>query len=286
MKQRGGEDMESRIRCVLNYIEEHLKDDHQGVLDNATLARIAGYSEFHFLRLFRTVVHLTPADYIRKRRLSEIVHCIGNSNRPLSDIAFEYGFNSKENFTRAFKKEHGILPTEFRSAGCSLRLYEPFSFEQIDPVPNVSLIYINRFSLFAYPSDQKEPPLFWNRYNSQKRSLVLSGGRVTEDFGAMRWNADTKNLEYYIGVRSTDAKGDVSGTVALNISDGLYAMFETTPVTQHDFVATIRKTWDWIYRVWLPQNGYMRGEGFELECYVETSKKYSERIYVPIKKKE
>ena len=124
MKQRGGEHMESRIRCVLNYIEEHLKDDHQGVLDNATLAKLAGYSEFHFLRLFRTVVHLTPADYIRKRRLSEIVHCIGNSNRPLSDIAFEYGFNSKENFTRAFKKEHGILPTEFRSAGCSLRLYE------------------------------------------------------------------------------------------------------------------------------------------------------------------
>ena len=51
IKQRGVKDMESRIQYVLNYIEEHLKDDNQGVLDNATLASVAGYSEYHFLRI-------------------------------------------------------------------------------------------------------------------------------------------------------------------------------------------------------------------------------------------
>ena len=65
------------IRRVLDYVEEHLKDDRQGVLDNAALARVAGYSEYHFLRVFRDFVHLTPADYIRKRRISEIVRRIG-----------------------------------------------------------------------------------------------------------------------------------------------------------------------------------------------------------------
>ena len=78
-----------QIRKVLNYIEEHLKDDRQGVLDNATLAQVAGYSEFHFLRIFRETVRLTPADYIRKRRISEIVKRIGDGCRPISDIAFE-----------------------------------------------------------------------------------------------------------------------------------------------------------------------------------------------------
>ena len=95
--------IQTHIKRVLDYIEEHLQDDRQGVLDNATLAQIAGYSEYHFLRLFRQTVHLTPADYIRKRRISEIVRRIGENNRPMSDIAFAYGFNSKENFTRAFK---------------------------------------------------------------------------------------------------------------------------------------------------------------------------------------
>ena len=60
----------THMQRVLDYIEVHLKDDRQGVLDNATLADLAGYSEFHFLRIFRELVGLTPADYIRKRRIS------------------------------------------------------------------------------------------------------------------------------------------------------------------------------------------------------------------------
>jgi AraC family transcriptional regulator len=35
---------------------------------------------------------------------------------PVSEMAFEYGFNSKENFTRAFISEHHILPTEYSKA--------------------------------------------------------------------------------------------------------------------------------------------------------------------------
>lgn len=274
------------IQKVLYYIEEHLKYDREGVLDNSTLAKIAGYSEYHFLRVFYSSVRLTPADYIRKRRISEIVRRIGENDRPISDLAFEYGFNSKENFTRAFKKEHHILPTSFRSAQCSLRLYEPFVFNQSDPQPAVSLMFFKNFSITAYPSDEDFPPHFWNRYNTEKRSVRLSGGKTTEDYGAMIWNCDTKRLDYYIGIRSEEAVGDTTGTVRLDISGGLYAIFDTPPASQHDFVGTIRRTWKWIADVWLPQNGYERSGGYELESYVESSRKYSERIYIPITKKE
>lgn len=272
------------IERVLEYIEAHLKDDTQGVLDNATLANIAGYSEYHFLRVFRKHVRLTPADYIRKRRISEIVRRIGDGNRPMSDIAFEYGFNSKENFTRAFKNEHHILPTEFRTVNCSLRLFEPFKFEPDSPEPSVSMRYFDPFSLIVYPSDEEFPPNFWNKYNAEKRSLRLSGGAVTEDFGAMVWNVEKKRLDYYIGIRAEEAKGDITGTVSLNIVGGLYAVFDTKPTTQHDFVDTIRRTWDWIYRVWMPGSGYRRADGFEFESYVESSREYSEQIYVPLVK--
>lgn len=53
---------------------------------------------------------------------------------------------------------------------------------------------------------------------------------------------------------------------------------------QHNFVSTIRETWSWIYRDWLPNSGYIRADGFELESYIEVSKKYVEQIYIPIKK--
>ena len=274
------------IQKVLDHIEAHLRDDRPGVLDNATLARVAGYSPFHFLRVFQNHIGLTPADYIRKRRISEIVKHMEDGSRPMSDIAFEYGFNSKENFTRAFKKEHRILPTEFRAAGCSLRLYEPFVFDKAFLLPQISMMYLESFSLIAYPCCEDSPPNFWNRYNAEKRSLRLSGGTVTEDFGAMRWNAQEGQLDYFIGIRAEEANGDTAKTVRIDIDGGLYAVFETPSATAHDFVATIRRTWDWIYSDWIPQSGYRRAPGFELESYVESSRKYSERIYVPLIKNQ
>lgn len=60
------------IQTAIDYIEENLKND----LSNVQIAESAGYSEYHFLRVFRESVGLTPADYIRKRRISEIVRCM------------------------------------------------------------------------------------------------------------------------------------------------------------------------------------------------------------------
>lgn len=270
----------TQIKLVIDYIEEHLKDE----LDNKTLSHIAGYSEYHFIRVFRRYVHLTPADYIRKRRISEIVHRIGKEQRPISDIAFEYGFNSKENFTRAFKNEHNILPTEWKTANCSLRLFMPFSFESTNPRPTVSIQYIEGFTLIAYRFNEELPPSCWNKYNVENRSVRLSGGDVVEDFGAMLWDNKIERLIYYIGIKDDAAKGNLTNTVQLKINGGLYAVFETQPTSQHDFVSIIRSTWNWIYRDWLPNSGYHRAPGFELESYVESSKKYTERIYIPIEK--
>ncbi|MBQ3127280.1 MAG: AraC family transcriptional regulator [Clostridia bacterium] len=268
------------ISLALDYIEEHLKDE----LDNKNLAQISGYSEYHFIRVFRKHVHLTPADYIRKRRISEIVRCIGEKNRSISDIAFAYGFNSKENFTRAFWHEHHILPTAWKTANCSLRLFMPFSFASSNPQPTAAMQYLDAFTLTAYRFNEELPPNCWNIYNAEKRSARLSGGAVVEDFGAMLWDNEKKRLDYHIGIKSDAAKGDTTNTIELKISGGLYAVFETPAATQHDFVSTIRSTWDWIYRDWLPNSGYHKAPGFELESYVETERTYRERIYIPLEK--
>lgn len=103
-------DYREHIERVINYIEENL----QGEISLEDCARVSGYSLYHFLRIFRDAVGLTPANYIRKRRISEISKEIMRGNQSISPIAFRYGFNSKENFVRAFKAEHHILPTEYK----------------------------------------------------------------------------------------------------------------------------------------------------------------------------
>ncbi len=67
MQKKGGMSRGTNMHsALLDYIEAHLKGEHQGELDNAVLAQIAGYSEYHFIRVFREAVHLTPADYTKQ----------------------------------------------------------------------------------------------------------------------------------------------------------------------------------------------------------------------------
>ncbi len=274
----------SVIEKAIDYIEENLKDD----ISVRQIASIAGYSEYHFLRIFRQLVGLTPADYIRKRRISQIVDRMKREcgRRPISDIAFEYGFHSKENFTRAFKAEHHILPTEYRRCGNSLKLYTRFEFAPPCYALDFDIVELDSFRIVAYTSDEEDPTNFWNKYNTKGLSKYLSGGRDVVDYGVCRWNEVSSRLDYWIGISEHDVAGDVSGTVTLSIMGGLYAVFHTPVATHIDFVRTIRKTWDAIYREWLPQSCYEYRHDYEFECYMEKSRLFSETICVPIKIKK
>lgn len=275
-------DYRTQVQKALDYIEDNLAHD----IDPDAAARAAGYSPFHFARIFRDTVGMTPADYIRRRRITEIVRCAAEESRPISEIAFAWGFNSKENFTRAFKREHHILPTEFRAARNSLRLFGRVTLVPTAFAPSAEVVTLDPFRAVAYPSREDFPPHFWNRYNVGGLSRRLSGGAVVEDIGICRHNPGTGRLDYWIGVRETDARGDRTGTVTLEIPGGLYLVVTTPPVQQIDFVAAIRRTWDWITDTWMPDSGYRRRGGYEFETYTEASRSFSEKIYIPVERKD
>ena len=271
-------DYREHIARAVDFIEENLCED----IDLAAYADAAGYSVYHFVRVFKEVIRLTPADYLRKRRLSEIAKRMHAGGESLADMAFRYGFNSKENFTRAFKSEHGIAPSEFRSAANSLKLYERAPFERKPLCLAPEMTTIEAFTLTGYASDEPSPPMFWNKYNARKWSLRLSGGAVVADYGVSYWNEEEKRQAYFIGIRSERAQGDVSDASKLCLPGGLYAVFSTPPTTHADFVNTIHRTWRYIEGTWLPQSGYRRACVPMFETYVEASRTFSERIYIPV----
>ena len=271
-------DYREHIARAVAYIERNLSDD----LDLDACARAAGYSKYYFLRVFREATGMTPADYIRKRRLSEIAKRIREGGEPIADIAFACGFNSKENFIRAFKNEHHILPSEYRKARNSLHLLEPLDFGEKPFAVEPDIVAIPAFSLTVFRSDEDEPPKFWNKYNARKLSLRLSGGRTCEDYGVSIRNPAGNRLDYYIGIRSEMAVGDVSGTVELRIPGGTYAVFRTPVASRDNFVSTIRRTWDYIHTVWLPRSGWRYTGGYQFESYLEQSRAFTETIHIPI----
>jgi AraC family transcriptional regulator len=272
----------AHIERALAYIEENLKSE----LCLGDLAKATGYSRYHFIHIFKLVTKLTPADYIRKRRLSEIARAIYDGNRCVSEVAFAYGFNSKENFTRAFKAEHNCLPTEYKAAGNSLKLFDRFNVNADPFTVTPRIVDINGFSLTVFPAGGLYPPRFWNEYNCGKLSRRLSGGENVADYGVSDWDAEKKVLHYFIGIRTDRAKGSTKGTVQLEIPAGKYAVFTTPPASPFGFVNTMHRTWQYINEEWMPNSAYERLSRYEFETYTESSRKYSEDIYIPIKQKE
>lgn len=264
------------VQKTIDYIEAHLPEP----LPLDTLARAAGYSKFHFQRLFLKTVHMTPAVYIRRRRISEVVRAMEAGEESISALAFAWGFNSKENFTRAFKSEHHILPTEFKSAGNSLKLWDRITLEEPFVMPAGVPVVLDSFRLIVLPSDEAVPSDFWNRYNVGGWSAKLSGGAVVEDWGVSLWDPAEKRLRYFIGIREEFAHGDLSGTVPLMIPGGTYIRFDTPPGPQFRFIATVQRTWAGITE-WMETHGYRRMAGYELEYYVESSRTFTETILIP-----
>lgn len=101
---------EKTIQETLNYIEQHLKDD----LPLQTLAKHAGYSRFHFHRIFKKVIKKSVVDYIRERRMTQAAKDLIHTDQRAIDIALQYRFGSQESFTRAFKKIYDMSPARYR----------------------------------------------------------------------------------------------------------------------------------------------------------------------------
>ncbi len=102
----------SRLRVYEQVIEDHLSMD----LDLQRLAEAAGVTRFQVIRDFRKVLGLTPASFIRDRRLRRADLLI-RQGADLADAAFAAGFSDQSHLSRTFRAAHGMTPGMFRRAG-------------------------------------------------------------------------------------------------------------------------------------------------------------------------
>jgi AraC-like DNA-binding protein len=85
-------------------------------IDLAAAAKIAGLSSYHFLRVFSAVLGVTPHQYLVRARLRNAARLLVESEQPITDIAFDVGFNDVSNFVRTFGRAAGASPRAFRHA--------------------------------------------------------------------------------------------------------------------------------------------------------------------------
>ena len=84
-------------------------------LDVPTLARIAHLSVSQFGRVFKEVYGETPHRYLQRRRVERAMTLLRQTDRPVTEIAWDVGFASLGTFSRTFSNVVGCSPTEFRA---------------------------------------------------------------------------------------------------------------------------------------------------------------------------
>ena len=98
------------IENAKEYILEHFSADislHQ-------LAQHCNVSPFHFSRIFKSIMNVSPHQYLTDIRLNHARILLGTTDQPVTDIAFACGYNSIEHFATAYRRKFNTNPTRYR----------------------------------------------------------------------------------------------------------------------------------------------------------------------------
>jgi AraC-like DNA-binding protein len=84
-------------------------------LEVSALARVAHVSQAHFSREFRATFGETPHRYLQRRRVERAMELLRESDRPVTEICLDVGFNSLGTFSRTFRAIVGESPSAYRA---------------------------------------------------------------------------------------------------------------------------------------------------------------------------
>lgn len=182
------------INTITLYIEENLTKD----IDILDLAKLVGINEFILKQLFSIVCNISISGYIRNRRLSKSVFDILEDEK-IIDVALKYRYESSTSFARAFKRFHGIKPSQVKKLTNEVKNYPIIHLDVSDI--NKEFVYkivsVEDKVLYGkcIKSDEvnidKDAPKFWQymdkKYHDKYGSI---------DYGAVV-TTDVKDMEYY-----------------------------------------------------------------------------------------
>lgn len=103
-----------RIDDVKKYIHNHLDEP----LTREVLADVAGFSVPHFHRVFTAHLGENIASYVRRVRLERAARKLRMGAVDITQVALAAGYDTHAAFSRAFKQQYGLSPSQFRRLGC------------------------------------------------------------------------------------------------------------------------------------------------------------------------
>lgn len=312
------------LKKAIDYMEEYLFQDIGAV----EVADAVNFSPFHFQRCFKMITGYTIGEYLRNRRLylaglevlgkkapGEETRCkgvnCGNGEGKVISLAYKYGYDTPESFTRAFTRFHGLSPMQLRAQPHRLKVFLPLIVEisvkggnrmdfKIEKREAMKMIGFER--TFSFENSYQEIPKFWNEFcerycrKSLSQDVVYEPGEegirqtiaecAVGEYGVcVEDEADREHFRYYIA--GAYQGGEVPEEMKVfEIPASEWAKFKCTGAMP-DTLQTINTR---IFSEWLPGN-----QEFELAFRINIewysggdtdSEDYESAIWIPVKRLE
>ena len=274
-------DVIKQLNNAIAYIENNLC----GEIDTNKIAEIAFCPYDKFKRFFSYMTNMSVSEYIRKRRLTLAAYELLKGQEKIIDLAVKYGYSNADSFTRAFAKQHGVLPTEV-SEETQLKVYPPVSFYvaikgaselrfRIANIDSIKLRGISKEFTGTAADRFEQEHIMWSNQHDDIQNQIC---KTVEGVWYGIWN----NGIYSIAKKADGI--DNPSLTSITTPSCKYAVFSTAfGGFAGDVLPKLREQ---IFDYWLLDSGYRQIDDYEVEVYylypkTEKHKRHYE-IWIPI----
>ena len=291
------------IRTAIEYIEEHLTDDisAQDAADRVYL------SPFFLQKGFSLLTGYGIGEYIRNRRLYLAALDLKETDDKVIDIAFRYGYETPESFTKAFSRFHGATPSQVRG-GAAINTFLPLTIKlsvqggnqmnyKITPMFPFKVIGFQK--VFDNETAYAEIPKFWDEICEKYAYNVYAGNAPANpyeqvlvdncigEYGVCIDDIGGGKFRYLVAGKYTG--GSVpEGMIVYEFPRSDWAVFNCIGPIPYALQSVNTQ----IFREWLPGNpeyelcGIANVEWYDCVNGEKTDPDYHSAIWVPVKRKE
>lgn len=289
------------IQQAICYMEEHICEN----INYAEVAKSVHMSSYNFHRTFSFIVGMTANEYIRKRRLTLAAQELQTTDISVTDVAYKYGYESPESFSKAFSRFHGSTPKQAKQKGTKLHLFNPLVIKIIlegGSIMDYRIEHRERQQFIAlvkaFPNEISNDdndhsiPDFWTECSEKNliepmRLLRAEGKRDLYGLCSPLRDSET-HFNYGIGIMIDE---DTDTTKLEHFTQNGYSIWETEPADYAVFKCygsdgdCLGETWSKFFKEFVPQTGYTQTDDTDYEIYFENGESglFCE-LWVPVKK--
>lgn len=292
------------LRSAIDYMEKNLLEDIRA----EDVAEQVHISSFYLQKVFRIMTGYSIGEYIRFRRLYLAALEVVQDDEKIIDIAYKYGYETPESFTKAFSRFHGVSPARIKKKPDHIKMFLPLKIRiEVKGGNDMDVVVekMNSFKVIGFDkvfeteTAQEEIPKYWTKFQKQYIMPLLWMGKKPKtaieetilrcriaEFGICIDDMEEKGKFRYMIAGRYDGGEVPEGMKVYEFQDMEWAKFRCVGPMPGALHALNNQ----IFKEWLPGNpDYEVAQYVNIEWYTKgdmSAANYESGVWIPVKRKK